>query len=302
MDQTDIAICNMLLLNSRLSYREMSDKLGISANAVHKRVQSLEEQRIVRRYTTKLSLLSLRGFTVHVYGRSEAVHMEKVREAVSRDDHTYWFCVASGNFVYVGAYLRSLNELTAYTEMVKRECMIQSPTVGVLSAQEPDSEVDITLLPIDYRIAQELSGDSRRDLSQVSERLGISAKTTRRRLQRMTDLKLVEQSIEWYPDSSNDVIAIFHLKVKDGFGTVEAFKGVNSYRPNLLFQTIYTNVPGLLLCYIWTNNSRDLKAILDRMEKEPFCDNILPNILLTGYIFYTWRERFLEQKARVRSE
>lgn len=42
MDQTDIAISNMLLANSRLSYREMADNLGISANAVHKRIRSLE--------------------------------------------------------------------------------------------------------------------------------------------------------------------------------------------------------------------------------------------------------------------
>jgi DNA-binding Lrp family transcriptional regulator len=287
----------MLLANSRLSYREMADQLGISANAVHKRIQSLEAQGIIRRYTTKLSLFGLRAFMVHIYGRSEAVHMDKVREAVSRDDHTYWFCLASGNFVYIGAYLRNLNELVPYTEMVKRECRIQSPSVGIVAPLEPNPGIDLTVLSIDYRIAQELSDDSRRDISHVSERLGISAKTARRRLQRMTDLKLVEQSIEWYPDASNDVIAIFHMKIRDGYGTMEAFRSVNSYRPNLLFQVIYPNIPGLVLCYIWTNNFRDLKVILDRMEKEPFCDHVIPNILLTGYIFDTWRERLLEQKA-----
>jgi DNA-binding Lrp family transcriptional regulator len=147
MDQTDIAISNMLLVNSRLSYREMADKIGISANAVHKRIQSLEAQGIIRRYTTKLSLFGLRAFLVHIYGRSEAVHMERVRESVSRDDHTYWFCVASGNFVYVGAYLRSLNDLTPYTEMVKRECQMLSAMVGIVASPEPSSSVDLTFRP-----------------------------------------------------------------------------------------------------------------------------------------------------------
>jgi DNA-binding Lrp family transcriptional regulator len=300
MDQTDIAIINMLLANSRIPFREMADRLGISANAVHKRIQSLEAQGIIRRYTTKLSLYGLRAFMVHIYGRSEADHMDRLKEAVSRDDHTFWFCVASGNFVYVGAYLRNLSELAAYTEMVKRECMIVSPTIGIIAPPEPDPSVDITLHPIDYRIAQALSADSRKDISQVSEGLGISAKTARRRLQRMTEQRLVEQSIEWYPDSGNDVIAIFHLKIKDTYGMMDAFRAINAYRPNLLFQIVYTNIPGTMLCYMWTNSFRDLKALFDRMEKEPFCDHILPNILLTGYLFETWREKLLEQKARMR--
>ncbi len=224
--------------------------------------------------------------------------MDKVRAAVSRDDRTYWFCVASGNFVYVGGYIRSLTELTAYMEMVKKECMIPSPVVGIVATPEPTPDVDLNLLPIDYRIAQELSGDSRLDISQVSERLGISAKTARRRLQRMTDLKLIEQSIEWYPDSSNDIIAIFHVKIKDDHSILEAFNAIGPYKPNLLFQIVYTNVPGLILCYIWTNNTKGLKEIYDKLEKEPFCDHIVPNILLTGNIFETWREKLLEQKAR----
>jgi DNA-binding Lrp family transcriptional regulator len=302
MDQTDIAISNMLLANSRLSFREMADKLGISANAVHKRIQSLEAQGIIRRYTTKLSLFGLRAFLIHIYGRSEAVHMDVLREAVSRDDRTFWFCVASGNFVYIGAYLQSLTELASYSEKIKKECMISSPIIGIVASPEPDSSVDLTMLQMDYRIAQELSDNSRKDISQISERLGISAKTARRRLQRLTDLRLVEQSIEWYPDSSNDVIAIFHMKVKDSYGLMDAFRAVNCYRPNLLFQMVYTNLPGTMLCYMWTNNFRDLKAIYDHMEKEPFCEYIIPNILLTGYIFKTWREKLLEQKALTKPE
>ena len=41
MDATDIRLSQMLMKNSRVPYREMAGKLGISLQAVHRRIQVL---------------------------------------------------------------------------------------------------------------------------------------------------------------------------------------------------------------------------------------------------------------------
>lgn len=39
MDESDLKIVLLLMINSRLSYRELADHLDLSLNAVYKRVQ-----------------------------------------------------------------------------------------------------------------------------------------------------------------------------------------------------------------------------------------------------------------------
>lgn len=61
MDKTDIVLSMLLLANSRISYRELAEKLDLSANAIHKRIQSLIDLGIIRRFTTKVSLVALQA-------------------------------------------------------------------------------------------------------------------------------------------------------------------------------------------------------------------------------------------------
>jgi DNA-binding Lrp family transcriptional regulator len=67
----------LLLENSRISYRSIAEKLGLSANVVHKRVQSLIDLGVIRKFTTKISISALQALMVFVYGKSEA---ESVRD------------------------------------------------------------------------------------------------------------------------------------------------------------------------------------------------------------------------------
>jgi len=42
---------------------------------------------------------------------------------------------------------------------------------------------------------------------------------------------------------------------------------------------------------------RDLHRIRENLEKEASVESVAPNILYTGYIFKTWRDYLLEEKA-----
>jgi Lrp/AsnC family leucine-responsive transcriptional regulator len=59
LDLTDKGILADLLVNCRITYEELSRKHGISANAVKKRVQKLEESGVIHRYSIRLSLAML---------------------------------------------------------------------------------------------------------------------------------------------------------------------------------------------------------------------------------------------------
>ncbi|MEM2129947.1 MAG: winged helix-turn-helix transcriptional regulator [Candidatus Bathyarchaeia archaeon] len=64
IDKTDAILCQLLLANSRLSYRDLADKLNLSVTAIHKRIQSLIELGIIRKFTAKISLGALKA--IHI--------------------------------------------------------------------------------------------------------------------------------------------------------------------------------------------------------------------------------------------
>ncbi len=52
MDKTDEMILDMMKGNARISYQELGDALGMSRVAAKKRVQKLEQEKIIRGYNT----------------------------------------------------------------------------------------------------------------------------------------------------------------------------------------------------------------------------------------------------------
>ncbi len=70
MDKTDVILCQLLLLNSRLSYRELADKLNLSTTAVHARIRSLVEMGVIRRFFARVNAGALNAVPVLIFGVS----------------------------------------------------------------------------------------------------------------------------------------------------------------------------------------------------------------------------------------
>src|SRR3989338_9412552 len=65
IDKTDKAILNILLENSRLSYRQIAAKAGVSVATVLNRVKALEESKVIKSYSAQLDYEKL-GYDVEV--------------------------------------------------------------------------------------------------------------------------------------------------------------------------------------------------------------------------------------------
>ena len=54
IDEIDRKILNVMLENSRLSFREIAKKVGVSVVTVLKRVKELEKEKVIKNYTVEL--------------------------------------------------------------------------------------------------------------------------------------------------------------------------------------------------------------------------------------------------------
>jgi DNA-binding Lrp family transcriptional regulator len=301
MDRTDLIICQLLLLNSRRSYRELADALNLSVTAVHKRIQSLVELGVIRKFTAKIGFGALNAIHVIIFGASKITPLHDLKAKLAKQGSIYWLAIGGGNFLYIGAYLKSIAELEPLVNFCKETAGMLEPNVGITSFASPfiNPEAyrthDTTLYDLDYQIIRSLKDNSRKATSEIAEELRVSAKTVRRRLSRMMTLGLVELSIEWYPDASNDIITIFHFQLKpqadrNSVGTI--FK---KYSPNMIFYWGFSNIPNSFIAFVWTNTMKELQGIRENLEHEEAMRSVSPNILYTGYIFRTWRDELLEK-------
>jgi DNA-binding Lrp family transcriptional regulator len=304
VDKTDVILSMLLLANSRTPYRELADKLSLSANAIHKRVQSLIEMGVIRRFTTKISLPALQAVVVTVYGKSEAESVANVHKKLGTHGSIYWVTLGGGNYMIIGAYLKGMQEIEPLVDYVKKEALMLNPVIGIHPSVPTNLRFspENTLHSLDRQIIYALSNDSRKPVSDVAEDVHVTAKTVRRRLSSMTRKGLVEFSIEWFPDTSNDIITTMQLKLKPDANKSTVSGILKRYFPNILFSYQFINIPNELLCLVWTNTMKELKEIQQLLEKEQTVASIVSNILYTGYIFDTWRDELVRPQVASKIE
>jgi DNA-binding Lrp family transcriptional regulator len=300
MDKTDVTLIQLLLVNSRLSYGALAEKLGLSVNAVHKRIHSLIETGVIRKFTAKLGALAVNFVNVFIWGTSQLNSLQGLPDKLKTQGSIYWLAVGGGKYLYIGAYLRNINELEPLVSYIRKEAGITDPTVGIMAALPLPfpanlESIDTTLCDLDYRIIGSLRDNARKAISDVADELGVSAKTVRRRLARMIKNWLIELSVEWYPDASNDIITLFDLRLKPNTDIDIAYKILRKYSPNVLFFWSFANIPNTLTFAVWTNSMKELQSIRENLEKEAGVLSIVPNILYTGYIFSTWRDQIVNK-------
>lgn len=295
MDKTDIILTQLLLKNSRQSYRELAEHLKLSANAVHKRIQELSEIEVIHAFTARISLSAFeQAVSVYVWGSSESKSFDETTKILGTNSNIYWVTVAGKNDLYVGAHLKNMSDLEPLIAFVKKEGQIPNPTVGIGFQFDSPSHT-INLSSLDIRIIHALHKNSRKRVSEVAEELGVSAKTVRRRLSKMISEGSIEMSLEWYPDKSNDIMTIFHLHLKSTAERNEVLPILlNKYSPNILFPILFSNLPNLLLCVVWTNSMKELRGLRTSFESEDVFESIEPVVIYDGSLFDTWRDEALK--------
>ncbi|MCW4004927.1 MAG: winged helix-turn-helix transcriptional regulator [Candidatus Bathyarchaeota archaeon] len=297
MDKTDVILCMMLLANSRLSYRELAEKLNLSVTAVHNRIQDLIDRGIIRKFTARPSILVQNAIHILLIGTSRANSIRNLKPKLENHGSIYWFAVGGGNVLYIGAYLKHIAELEPLVNFIKQTAHMPEPNVGITTSPMPPNlkalEIETDLCNLDYKIIRSLKDNSRKPIAYVAEEIGVSAKTARRRLDRMIKNFLIELSIEWYPDASNDIISAFHVQLKPDVDKNISNLILGKYYPNTLFYWGFSNIPNEYLFMTWCPTSKEVKELRESLEQEPTVQSVAPNVIYTGYVFNYWRDQFL---------
>ena len=304
MDETDLRICSLLNTNSRVPFRDLAKALGISAQSVHKRVKALTDTGVLRAFTANLSMRFLGAVPAGISGHTEGVSADDTAKGLGKDDSSVIVHV-SGDFLSVMVLLRSIGDLDSYVEFMRKEARVRAPSIFLPSAmgfsrldRQNTPMEDVNLTSLDYRIILSLHRDSRKELVDVAEELGLSAKTVKRRLTRMIDAGVVEFGTEFDLGAQNGISSLMVMDVKTGVDRGRFLGQMRDrFGPRVIFMGTYSNVPNGVFAFIWSATMKGHRETEAYFREDPAIAAFKSHLIQNKYQFRTWRERLLEERA-----
>jgi len=294
MDEIDLFIIKKLFENSRLTYRQLADMTDMSVSAIHKRIKNLEEEGIINAYIARPSAIALKSLWIIIFGNSKAKSMDAVSKELGQHESVEFVAIAGGKFVYVSAFLRNVSELKDYTIYVSKTAQISAPTVGIVNVPYITTPEPLTI--IDYKILKTLNRDARKPITDIAEDVGLSAKTVRKRLDRMIENKLALFSIFYTPLYGNSFITVFHLHLNEGTDMNSIIRHLNSkYCENIAHCFSYSNIPNFITITTWAETAQDSQGIQEELLTEGFKD-VIPHIFLSLNWYDCWVDQMLRSK------
>jgi DNA-binding Lrp family transcriptional regulator len=307
MDDIDRELMILITASPRISFVEISKKLGISRQAAHHRLQVLIDSGVIKGMTADMSAPYLDAIPVGVHGRSRAASIEKVLDKLGEGEFTRRAIVGGGGNIYVNGQLRDISELGEFSEFVIRVAELQDPIVGLLSPEpglmphySPDGIVTRKesykeLSPLDLRIIAALRGNVRRSASEIAKVIGVTTKTVSRRLDDMISEGSLELHVRWDSTLVGDMYFVAQVTLRDGAdsGTVGR-RLLKNYPFKDAFFVAYGNMPNFLTWIFWTSDMSEMRRILRVVDEDEDVVSLVPNFVFLERIYSNWRSRLDE--------
>jgi len=301
MDEIDLELCVLLAEKSRTPYRELAEKVDLSVNAVHSRVQKMIDMGILQEFYAKISTRALKGSVfIWVEGKSNTEDIKKVLDALGDNENIFKVVSSSSQYLYVEGLLKDITEMNDFTNEVKEKAQINDPKVFIPDTEGGKLPEGFEFSKLDYQIIYSMHKDSRKPLSDVAEHVGVSSKTVRRRLNDMEEVGAIEFGIKMRPTKSSDFICFLSLDIRPKYDRKKVMYEIrDKYFPNINDIYLASNEPRRAVANAWAKTLDDIHELKDNLRKEGYFDSIRSQLFYDGRTYDTWRDDLLIEKAKV---
>ena len=294
-----------------MHYRELAVKLGISRQAVHRRMQVLMEKGVITGTSASISVSYLEAIPVAIFGRSMTTSIEETLNRLGECDLTRRAVVAGGNYLYVVGQLRHNSELDTYSEFVRKKAEMPEPTVGIYSLDPKlincyavdgigeRKREDARLAPLDLKIISLLKDDARRPIADIAQEVGASTKTVRRHLEKMMSNGSMEMHLRQDLPSGGDMLYLLHLSLRDGADKADVGRRIIAKHPFPEgYVRAFSNLPSFLIWVFWTDKLTEMRRVLREISEDKDVLAVVPNFGYLERVYSTWRDNLPEAWMR----
>ncbi|MBN2228415.1 MAG: winged helix-turn-helix transcriptional regulator [Candidatus Thorarchaeota archaeon] len=281
MDSVDKNILLALDSNCRLSYQAIAESLGMTANAVRKRVERLIDTGVIEEFTVAFKPAMMNSdylvALIHTDGSEDEEefiqisgsnpNIIQVGQIVTSIGRTYLV-----HCEYIGA--EGLKNLSTFLRTLASVKDVELHTIVLLKGET------FEIKNLHLRVLKQLLKDARMQVTEISERTGLTARRVSRIIQELLESHAFWFAARW--NLSQGENAEFYLKIIyneqecnrdeiDGFLRAE-FAGEYWY-------SYFSAMEPILFAKFVTKHFRDAELISSRIKNECFTKSI--DILLS---------------------
>lgn len=198
LDRNDLTILPTLARDCRTSYNSMGSQMGLTSKSVKARVKKMVRSEVIEKFVVRVNPAA--------FGYRTALVLVKTSHGITKDDGMKRV-KEFGNLAYQVHHMGSTtvaaliiqkplddNTIQSLNERLKPATVINIAVTELLVAESADlGETDIRIIKCLL-----LSG-ARTEISDIAKEVGISEKTTTRRLKRMKEMRLLDISLQSNP-------------------------------------------------------------------------------------------------------
>ena len=197
LDKNDLAILPTLAKDCRTSYSSIGSQIGLTSKSVKARVKNMVRSGVIEKFVVRVNPAA--------FGYRTALVLVKTSHGITKDD-VIQRVKEFGDLAYHAHHMGSTSLAALIIKKPLDEKIIQSlndrlkPATVVRISVAELSVTSTDLSETDLRIIKcLLISGARIELSDIAKEVGISEKTTTRRLTRMKEMRLLDFSLQCSP-------------------------------------------------------------------------------------------------------
>jgi Lrp/AsnC family transcriptional regulator for asnA, asnC and gidA len=140
-DELDIKIIKLLRKDARLSYREISRRLGVAVGTVQSRIRELEKNRIIQRYHVEIDYSRLGyGLAAVIALNVDLKKTPDLEKRLMKSRNVFGLYLVTGEFdVFLAVRFRNSNELNAFIKSISEHPAIKKTTTFLVLNTEKEA-------------------------------------------------------------------------------------------------------------------------------------------------------------------
>ena len=199
MDNLDMKILNRLLNNCRESSRQIGIELGISGGAVKKRIQKMEEKKVIEKFFIKVEPPVLGNGVLYFVVSGE--NIDEILEQISLVGEPYFVAPCIGGITVCSIVIKDNPE--EKIELANK-LMKDVRVLSIFEAESPGYDSDFT--KTDFEILEELIKDPRQKIEKIASNTNMSTKTITRCIEKLQKNDGIQFTLVYDPKKIDEFI------------------------------------------------------------------------------------------------
>lgn len=297
MDLIDKGILGDLLANCRITYEELARKYELSANAVKRRIQKLEERGVITNYLTRVSLAMLDAEYLLglVLADGSQDEIQFVNLIGSNPSVLAAAAYSDGTYVFLAEYTNNI-ELMELGAFLRRLGGVQAVELHTLVARK-GGKIEFT--DDMRRILKRLVDDPRMTVADLARNTGYSARRVRRLLNEMIESDAVFFSVGYELAEEGNLPFLASVFWDERVVTHEAVvEWLTHQYPRSLWEWYVSVSEPAIFCLFSARDPRAMTGIVREIRAKEFVERVKVTIPKYHRAFQGPRYRFLHELVK----